>query len=125
VYLGEPNEQVRESMRAMMRGEGLRRTRSFGRLDDLVGSIKETPPDLLIVSDDMDQTIFDVIRDIRHFRLGRNPFIMVTMMVASESESNTRRAILCGADDVVIKPVAPGKLLDRVTHFTFNRIPFI
>src|SRR5437868_3334817 len=77
VYLGEPNEQVRESLRAMMRGEGLRRTRTFARMDDLLNAIKEAPPDLLIAADDLDPTLFDMVRDIRHFRIGRNPFIMV------------------------------------------------
>jgi DNA-binding response OmpR family regulator len=125
IYLGEPNEQVRESMRAMMRGEGFRRTRTFARIDDLINAIKEAPPDLLIASDDMDPTLFDVVKDIRHFKIGRNPFIMITLMVAAESDNAVKKAILAGADDVLIKPVAPGKLLDRVEHFTFNRIPFI
>ena len=47
IYLGEPNEQVRESLRAMMRGEGLRRMRTFARMDDMVNAIKEVPPEIL------------------------------------------------------------------------------
>jgi len=125
VYLGEPNEQVRESLRAMMRGEGIRRTRTFSRIDDLVNAIKEAPPDLLIVSDDIDPSIFDVVRDIRHFKMGRNPFIMVTMMVTAENDALVKKAVLAGADDIIIKPISPGKMLDRVGHMTFNRIPFI
>ncbi|MGE4062711.1 MAG: response regulator transcription factor [Rhodospirillaceae bacterium] len=125
VYLGEPNEQVRESMRAMMRGEGFRRTRTFARMDDLLNAIKEAPPDLLIAADDIDGALFDTIRDIRHFKLGRNPFIMITLMVRPESDDAVKRAVLAGADDVMIKPVAPGKLLERIAHLTFNRLPFI
>jgi DNA-binding response OmpR family regulator len=125
IFLGEPNEQVRESMRSMMRGEGFRRTRTFGRIDDLMTAVKEISPDLLILADDMAPNIFDLVRDIRQFRFGRNPFVMITMMVSGESELNTRKAILAGCDDVMIKPVAPARLLDRVDHFTFNRIPFI
>src|SRR6267142_992041 len=108
VYLGEPNEQVRESMRAMMRGEGYRRTRTFARIDDLLNAIKEAPPDLLIVADDLDPKMFDVVRDIRHFKLGRNPFIMITLMVKAENDEAVKKAILAGADDVMIKPVSPG-----------------
>ena len=125
IYLGEPNEQVRESMRAMMRGEGIRRARTFSRIDDLITALKEAPPDLLIAADDMDPTLFDVIRDIRHFKLGRNPFIMITLVVRPESDDAVKRAILAGADDVMIKPVAPGKMLERVAHMTMNRLPFI
>lgn len=125
IYLGEPNEQVRESMRAMMRGEGLRRTRTFSRIDDMVNALKEAPPDLLIAATDIDPTLFDVIRDIRHFRIGRNPFIMITLMVRGEDDDAVKRAILAGADDVLIKPVSPGKMLERVAHITMNRLPFI
>ena len=125
VYLGEPNEQVRESMRAMLRGEGFRRTRTFARMDDLLNAIKESPPDLLIAADDLDTTLFDTVRDIRHFKIGRNPFIMITLMVKAESDDAVKRAILAGADDVLIKPVSPGKMLERVAHMTMNRLPFI
>ncbi len=125
LYLGEPNEQVRESMRAMMRGEGYRRTRTFSRIDDLLNAIKEAPPDILIAADDLDPRMFDVIRDVRHFKVGRNPFILITLMVKAENDDVVKKAILAGADDVMIKPVAPGKLLERVAHMTMNRSQFI
>ena len=125
VYLGEPNEQVRESLRAMMRGEGLRRTRTFARMDDLLNAIKELPPDLLIVADDLGPTLFEMVRDIRHFKIGRNPFIMITLMVKPDSDDTVKKAALAGADDIMIKPVAPGRMLDRVAHMTMNRLPFI
>jgi DNA-binding response OmpR family regulator len=125
IYLGEPNEQVRESMRSMMRGEGLRRTRTFGRIDDLLTALKEAAPDLLVLADDMAPNIFEIIRDLRQYRVGRNPFVMITMMVTADKELNIKKAILAGCDDIMIKPVAPGRLLERVDHLTFNRIPFI
>ena len=47
IYLCQPNEQVREGMRAMMRAEGLRRARSFARLEDLLSAMRERSPILL------------------------------------------------------------------------------
>ena len=125
IYIGDPNEQIRESMRSMMRAEGLRRARTFNRIDDLTSAIKEITPDLLVLADDVAPNIFEVIRDIRQYRLGRNPFVMITMMVSADSDLSTKKAILAGCDDVMIKPVSPGRLLERVSHFTFNRLPFI
>lgn len=125
LYLGEPNEQVREGMRSTMRDYGLRRTRSFARMADLIGAIKEAPPDLLIISDDLDPTMFDAVRDIRHFKIGRNPFVMISLMVRADNDGAVKRAILAGADDVMIKPVSPGKLMERVAHITNNRVPFV
>lgn len=125
IYLGEPNEQIRESLRAMMRGEGLRRTRTFARVDDLVSALNDAPPDLLIAADDIDPGLFNIIRDIRHFKLSRNPFMLITLMVRPDNEDSIRKAIMAGADDVIIKPVAPGKMLDRVAQMTIKRLPFI
>jgi DNA-binding response OmpR family regulator len=125
IYLAEPNEYVREGLRAMLRGEGLRRTRTFTRLADVVSAIKDTPPDLLIAASSLDVGVFDTVRDIRQSRLGRNPFMMITVMAEAGNDLAIRRSILAGADDVMIKPVSPGKMLDRVAHVTKNRLPFI
>lgn len=125
IYLAEPNEQVREGMRAIMRDYGMRRTRTFGRIADLITAIKETPPDLLIAADDIDAKLFETIRDIRHSRVGINPFILISLMVGAQTEGAVQRAILAGADDVMVKPVAPAKMLDRVAHVTMHRQPFI
>ncbi len=125
IYIGDPNEQVRESMRSMTRAEGLRRARTFGRIDDLISAYKEITPDLLVVSDDIAPNIFEILRDIRQYRLGRNPFVMITMLVTADKDIHAKKAILAGCDDVMIKPVSPGRMLERVNHFTFNRLPFI
>jgi len=109
-----------------MRDYGMKRTRSFARLTDLVNAIKESPPDLLIAADDTDPKLFEMIRDIRHSRIGINPFMMISLMVRAEADGvAVKKAILAGADDVLVKPVAPAKMLDRVAHVTMNRQPFI
>ncbi|MGE4062058.1 MAG: hypothetical protein AB7E79_01710 [Rhodospirillaceae bacterium] len=126
VYIAEPNEQVREGMRGVLRDYGMRRTRTFGRIADLVEAIKQLPPDLLIAAADLDAGLFDAVRDIRHSRIGYNPFILISLLVKGDAEGSAiKRAILAGADDVMIKPVSPAKMLDRVAHFAMHRQPFI
>lgn len=125
IHVGDPNEQVRDSLRSIMRAEGMRRISTFIRFEDFIENLKKTTPDLLLLADDFDDTIFDVVRDIRNFRLGNNPFTVITMMIAQDNEVGMKKVIQCGADDVLIKPLAPGKLLDRIGHLAFNRLPFI
>ncbi len=124
-YLGEPNDQVREGMRSILRDCGFRRARTFARMVDLLNAVKEETPALLIASDDLDPGMFDAIRDIRHFKIGRNPFLMIGLLVRGDVEGAVKRALLAGADDVMIKPVSPGKMMDRLAHITSNRVPFI
>ena len=71
---------------------------------------------LLIASDDLDPGVFDAIRDIRHFKIGRNPFLMIGLLVRGDVEGAVKRALLAGADDVMIKPVSPGKMMDRLAQ---------
>lgn len=125
VYLGEPNEQVREGLRSILRDRGFRRTRTFSRIGDLINAIKEEPPALLIASDDLDPSMFDTIRDIRHFKIGRNPFLMIGLLVRPESDGAVKQALMAGADDVMVKPVSPGRMMDRLAHITSNRVPFV
>src|SRR5688572_9248599 len=99
-------------MRAIMRDYGMRRVRTFNRLEDLVTAIKEVPPDLLVAADDIDETLFETVRDIRHHKIGKNPFMLISLLVRPEIEGAVKRAIMAGADDVMVKPVAPGKMLD-------------
>ncbi len=125
IYLGEPNEQVREGLRAMLRTEGLRRTRTFARVEDLLNAMKERSPDLLVIADDLDPDIFQIVKDIRHHRIGRNPFIVISFMVNPDEDRALKKAILAGADDVLIKPVATGPMLERVSQLATRRLPFI
>ena len=62
VFLGEPNDQVREGMRSIMRDYGMRRTRTFARLEDMLTAIREAPPDLLIAGDGIGPTLFDAVQ---------------------------------------------------------------
>jgi DNA-binding response OmpR family regulator len=125
IYVGDPNEQVRDSLRSIMRAEGVRRISTFIRPEEFVESLKKSTPDLLLLADDFDDDIFDIVRDIRHFRIGSNPFMLITMLIAQDNEGGMKKVIQCGADDVLIKPLSPGRLLERIAHLAFNRLPFI
>ncbi len=125
IYLGEPNEQVREGLRGMLRAEGLRRTRTFARIEDLLNAMRERSPDLIVVTDDIDPEIFQIVKDIRMHKIGRNPFVVISFMVNPEEDRSIKKAILAGADDVLIKPVAPGPMLERMGQLGTKRLPFI
>ncbi len=139
IYLADPNEQVRDSLRSIMRAEGLRRISTFGRAEDLMEALKKSPPDLLILSDDFEDRegkdkekeakerdlVFTMVRDVRHFRLGVNPFVLITMLIAQENDVGIKKAVQAGADDVMIKPLSAGRLLERIAHLATNRLPFI
>ena len=109
----------------MLRSQGLRHCRAVTRLDDLVETIHRTPPDFIAVADTFDDEIFHRMRDVRHHRIGVNPFIVITFMVDPDNDKAMKRAVLAGADDVMIKPIAPGKIVERAKKIAYHRSPFI
>ncbi len=125
VYFAEPSEQLRAGFRFAMHSYGIRHEHIYATIGDLIAAVKASPPDLVIVDADLGPTASEMVRDIRHSKLGRNPFVMISMMVDAKIEGAAKLAILAGADDVLLKPVAPGTLLDRIVFLAQHRLPFI
>src|SRR5262249_18723111 len=103
IHVGDPNEQVLDSLRSIMRAEGVRRINTFIRPAECMASLKKSAPDVLLLADDFDDDVFALVRDIRHFKLGNNPFMLITMLIAQDNEGGMKKVIQCGADDVLIK----------------------
>lgn len=123
--LAEPNETIRSGLMAMLRSQGLRGCKAVLNMGELIEAIEKTPPDFIAVSDTFDDNVFQRIRDVRHHKLGVNPFTVITFMVDPENDRAMKSALKAGADDVMIKPVAPGKIVERAKQIAYNRSPFI
>ena len=77
------------------------------------------------MSDTLGEDVYDCIRKVRHNLIGKNPFAVVTFMVAPENKDAIKKAVMAGADDVMLKPTAPGKIVERARHIAYHRTPFI
>ncbi len=123
--LAEPNETIRFGLLGMLRQQGFRNLRQAGKMNDLLDEIKSSPADLIAVADSLGDDVYDCIRQLRHNNIGKNPFAVVTFMVAPENKEAIKRAVMAGADDVMLKPVAPGKIVERAKHIAYHRTSFI
>lgn len=125
VYIGEKDYHTRQKLREMFVAEGIKNVSTHGNAGSLKALMTEVPPDLLVLSDDFDTKVFELIQEIRHNKLGQNPFVVISMLVAQRSGHNIQKAISAGADDVVIKPLDPRKVHERLRLITYFRQPFI
>ncbi len=123
--LAEPNESLRTGLLGMLRSQGMRQCRSVSSLDALLDAIRKRPMDLIAVADSLHENIYQKVRDVRHHKIGMNPFTVITFMVDPDNSTAMKRAVSSGADDVMLKPVAPGKIVERAKHIAFHRSPFI
>jgi DNA-binding response OmpR family regulator len=124
-FLAEPNKTIRSGLMAMLPSQGLRSCKAVTSLAELLEAIQKTPPDFIAVADTFDEDIFQHIRDLRHHKIGVNPFTVITFMVEPDNDTAMKQALLSGADDVMIKPVAPGQIVERAKQIAYNRAPFV
>ncbi len=123
--MAESNDTIRFSLMGMLRQQGFRNLRPAAKMDKLIAEIKSSPADLIAVADSMGAEVFDCIRKVRHNIIGKNLFVVVTFMAAPDNAPGIKRAVMAGVDDVLLKPVAPGKIVERAKHIAYNRSPFI
>ena len=124
-FIGEPDDQVRKELRQILNHAGLKQVSAHGNLANLAKLIAQVSPDLLILADDLDPGVFDFIRDIRHNKIGTNPFVLITTLIAPNHVDAVKRAMQAGTDDIIIKPVKEEQLLQRLKRVTVNRAAFV
>jgi two-component system chemotaxis response regulator CheY len=125
VHIGEKNYYERQQLRELFLAQGLKQIVCHATLEALREMMIENPPDLLVVAADFDPGIFDFIREIRTQRVGENPFMLISMMVAPTQGQALNRAIEAGVDDIIIKPISAERVQERLRLVTFHRRPFI
>jgi two-component system chemotaxis response regulator CheY len=125
VYIGEKNYYERQVLRDMFLAQGLKQIICHATLDALRDMLFEVPPDLLVLAADFDPGVFELIKEIRMQRIGENPFMLISMMVAPTQGAALNRAIEVGVDDIIIKPISAERIQERLRLVTFHRRPFI
>jgi CRP-like cAMP-binding protein/CheY-like chemotaxis protein/Skp family chaperone for outer membrane proteins len=125
VFLGEPHDATRKEVKKILNHAGLKQVSAHVSLANLTKLTGQVPPDLLIVADDLDPGVFDFIRDIRHNKIGANPFMLITTLVAPDHVDAVKHAMRAGTDDIIVKPVKEEQLLQRLKRVTLDRAAFV
>ena len=125
IYVGEKNYYERNQLRDMFKSHGINQVVCHSSLTSLRELVLELPPEILFIADDFDPEVFGTIEEIRHQKLGDNPFMLVTVMVSPARPESLQAAIRAGVDDVIVKPLTPDRIRDRLRLVTFHRQPFV
>ncbi|MHB1206936.1 MAG: PleD family two-component system response regulator, partial [Rhodospirillaceae bacterium] len=118
VYIGEKNYYERQVLRDMFLAQGLKQIVCHATIDALRDMLFEVPPDLLVLAADFDPRVFELIKEIRMQRIGENPFMLISMMVAPTQGAALDRAIEVGVDDIIIKPISAERIQERLRLVT-------
>ena len=126
IKLCEPNAQLRGSLRTAFQEIGFHNFEGGKSLHSAKAAIELGEVDLIIwdtscVGGDVCQWT----HDIRHHRLGNNPFLPVITMVTEADPENIRKVMDSGPDDLVLKPLSTGFLFTRIMSMVERRRLFV
>ncbi len=108
-----------KAKRAAQLADGLRDA-SFGTtvvalsLEEVKAKLDEGGIDVAVLSDTLGGGVFQFVRDVRQNRIGRNPFITMFCALAPEHVDGAKRALRSGCDNILVHPVPPKDVTDRV-----------
>lgn len=126
VLLGEPQRNLRLDFLNALRNFGFERVADVSGADGFEEVIARETPDIVIV--DMALAQADTVKLLRRIRggeLGANPFVPMIVTAWSPTDVQVRQISQSGADDLLIKPIAPQSILDRVWAAAVARKPFV
>jgi len=123
ILLAESSLQVRSGLRGTLRNQGFQ---VIIKLEELRHWIKADGPDLIIADADLPGgDVCSLFHDIRHHRIGNDPFVPIIATSWSRGMSKVRQVIDSGADDLLIKPINTNELLKRIKRLVRARKSFV
>ncbi|MFN4309127.1 MAG: PleD family two-component system response regulator [Ferrovibrio sp.] len=126
ILYGDPALGTRRLYRQALVSAGYTHLREFESLEGFADLLHVAQPDLVFM--DVEMPGGDAIAltsNLRHGRLGVNPYLPIIMTTWEPQQSLVRRIIDSGADDLLVKPLSTRALLDRVEAVGLNRKPFV
>jgi DNA-binding response OmpR family regulator len=126
ILYGDPTPGSRALYRQAMIGAGYSNLREFDTLEGFTDLVAVAQPDLILMDiglpgGDVAQTV----AELRHGRLGINPYLPVILTTWEAERSVVRRLVDSGADDLLVKPLSTKSLLDRLEAVAMSRKPFV
>ncbi len=126
VLFGETNPYVRSGIRQALASKGFTGTEICYDLDQVTHGLGKTDLDVLVLDTELDGVDgCDYVRDIRHGRVGANPFVVIILTTWNSDDTAVARMLGCGSDDLIIKPMSATQLSRRIEQFIEVRKPFL
>ena len=127
VVLFESNGHMRRVVKSALLGIGFGFVHDCRTIDQVRdAAVADTKPDIFILDLDGDKdAVCEMIRDIRHSRLGDNPFVIIIGMTQNPEEMIIQHVLDAGTDDLLAKPVSTKILAERIAYLTENRKDFV
>lgn len=125
IVYAEPEKVLRNDLRTAIGHTGYRGVRECANIGAVDGAIRLSSPDVLVFDTDMENgKMLGLIKQLRHNKFGKNPFLSVIATCAEPDQRKIQTIADCGIDYVMVKPFAPAQLVQRFERIAKARKPF-
>jgi len=122
IVLAEPKASLRRQYMEVLQNLGCRAILETGNLKDVHDAFVNGEVDVLIGDNTLPEgRLGDLIRDIRHGRIGDNPFIIATVLVGENAPDILKTVVDSGADDILVRPFEAERIGERLRSFASGR----
>ncbi len=128
IVLAERHENMRQLLVSALIAQRLSLITSTGELDRVESLIDQGEHDILVLDGGLpggEGSAFDLVRKIRRGGVGANPFMAIFLTLWQPDRETVRLAGECGADAILVKPLAPAVLVERIAALAASRKRYI
>ena len=122
----EPSGLIRQGIRLALNNVGIRTINEANTFLAAHKACEEGEHDFLILNQEIESNDASyILKQLRSGKLGRDPFVVSVMLLASREEPLVRAAMDSGPDDLLLIPFAPDQLMNRLRVLVDRRKPFV
>jgi len=126
VLLFDPVPPNRSTTRTALGMVGFRQIFATSDYSEVIATLRGKVFDLFVADITSDTAkLCDLVTAMRGGRLGGNPFVHAILMAWKLDDDIVKRALNCGADDLITRPYSVGFLSGRVKSLTDARKGFV
>lgn len=126
VGISHNNRELRRLIASSLLDQGFAEPVCSQYLSGVLPDIQEGKVDVILCEMDGDiRENLNIVREIRHANIGKNPFFIIVALCANTEPAHIQQVINCGVDDIVITPVAMATLTKRIANFYTTRKQFV
>lgn len=126
VFIVEDMPYIRTLLRGLLRRFGFEHVMEAGSVAEAVADMRRTPPDLIITDWEMPgHTGLDLLKWVRRNPASPNPATPIILLTSHGDPETVHACRDAGANDFLVKPVAPKRLRESVAELLRKDRPFI
>lgn len=126
ISLFEPDVAIRQILVGTMRQANFLGLTVCHTISEVTEALARGAVDVVMLSlDRSPEESCALVRSIRYNEIGTNPFLVLTGLVSSPDPALAKMILNAGFDDLLVKPVSGGMLIDRTSRFADARKRFV